>query len=145
MARIYVASSWRNPYQPNIVGLLRKHAHEVYDFRNPPNGVPGFDWSELDPGWQSWTAEEYRRQLTTHPLAARGYLSDMRRDGMTVTILCALGAFTLPATPAQAALIHPQAVATFCTDPARYGAPVPERETMDALRREVDRLMEDKR
>lgn len=36
MSRIYVASSWRNPYQPGIVDLLRMHGHKAYDFRNPP-------------------------------------------------------------------------------------------------------------
>jgi hypothetical protein len=35
--KIYVASSWRNAEQPEIVGLLRDLGHEVYDFKNPPN------------------------------------------------------------------------------------------------------------
>ena len=34
MARIYVASSWRDPYQPEVVAALREAGHEVYDFRN---------------------------------------------------------------------------------------------------------------
>ena len=37
MARIYVASSWRNPYFPEVVTRLREAGHEVYDFRNPPH------------------------------------------------------------------------------------------------------------
>jgi hypothetical protein len=78
MARIYAASSWRNPHQPEVVKALRAAGHEVYDFRAPFNGVPGFQWSEIDPGWQSWRAEEYRRLLTTHPIAARGFVSDLR-------------------------------------------------------------------
>ncbi|WP_340109489.1 hypothetical protein [Pikeienuella sp. HZG-20] len=78
MARIYLASSWRNPHQPEMVRYLRNWGHYVYDFRNPPNGVPGFAWSEIDPDWESWTAEEYRRHLTTSPIAARGYVSDLR-------------------------------------------------------------------
>lgn len=88
MSRIYVASSWRNPFQPNIVARLRMAGHEVYDFRNPPNGVPGFAWSEIDPKWQEWTAEEYRRLLTTHPIAARGFVSDLR--GMQWADACVL-------------------------------------------------------
>jgi hypothetical protein len=36
--RVYVASSWRNPWQPNVVGLLRSLGHKVYDFREP---IPG--------------------------------------------------------------------------------------------------------
>jgi hypothetical protein len=78
MARIYAASSWRNPYQPSIVQHLRLHEHEVYDFRNPSNGRPGFAWSDIDPNWMNWTAEEYRKHLTTSPIAAAGYVSDLR-------------------------------------------------------------------
>lgn len=78
MARIYVASSWRNPMQPNVVKILRGVGHEVYDFRNPFNGRPGFKWSEIDPDWQGWTAARYRELLTTSPIAAAGYISDLR-------------------------------------------------------------------
>lgn len=88
MARIYAASSWRNSYQPAVVVQLRAAGHEVYDFRNPPNGVGGFAWSELDEGWKDWTAAEYRRQLTRSPIAARGFLSDLR--GMQWADTCLL-------------------------------------------------------
>lgn len=88
MARIYVASSWRNPHQPAIVHDLRAAGHEVYDFRNPPNGVKGFAWSEIDPDWRGWSAERYRELLTTHPIAARGFVTDLR--GMTWADTCVL-------------------------------------------------------
>lgn len=88
MARIYVASSWRNINQPNAVAVLRSRGHEVYDFRNPPSGVPGFAWSEIDPDWQAWSAARYRELLTTHPIAARGFLSDLR--GMQWADTCVL-------------------------------------------------------
>lgn len=88
MSRIYLASSWRNPLQPYLVELLRLNGHEVYDFRNPPNGVPGFAWSEIDPDWQSWDAANYRRLLTTHPTAALGFLNDLR--GMQWADTCLL-------------------------------------------------------
>ena len=78
MARIYVASSWRNENQPQLVKRLREDGHQVYDFRNPFNGVPGFAWSEIDPNWESWSASKYRELLTTNPIAARGFVSDMR-------------------------------------------------------------------
>ena len=42
MAKIYVASSWRNPFYPDVVETLRKAGHDVYDFRNPPHGGSGF-------------------------------------------------------------------------------------------------------
>ena len=38
---LYIASSWRNTYYPNVVTALREAWHEVYDFRNPPTGNPG--------------------------------------------------------------------------------------------------------
>jgi len=78
MPRIYVASSWRNPYQQDVVAQLRDEGHGVYDFRNPFNGIPGFAWSELDPNWKDWTAGEYRSHLLTHPIASRGFVSDLR-------------------------------------------------------------------
>ena len=34
MAKIYVASSWKNPYQPEVVKRLREQGHQVFDFRN---------------------------------------------------------------------------------------------------------------
>lgn len=76
MARIYVASSWRNTLQPGVVAALRGDGHEVYDFRNPAPGVKGFAWSEIDPEWQQWTADGYRKSLN-HPLAVDGYAHDM--------------------------------------------------------------------
>lgn len=80
MAKIYLASSWRNPQQPAVVAELRDAGHEVYDFRNPPGGIEnGFRWSEIDPDWMTWTADQYRQALG-HPLAERGFKSDF--DGM---------------------------------------------------------------
>lgn len=76
MARIYVASSWRNIHQPIIVKSLRADGHEVYDFREPAPGVKGFAWSEIDPKWQSWTAKGYVAALND-PLAVNGYAHDL--------------------------------------------------------------------
>jgi hypothetical protein len=45
--KIYVASSWRNEYYPEVVAKLREAGHDVYDFRNPPSGDPGFKWSSV--------------------------------------------------------------------------------------------------
>lgn len=50
--RIYVASSWRNERQPEVVARLRAEGHEVYDFRRPNGQQDGFHWSEIDPEWQ---------------------------------------------------------------------------------------------
>lgn len=74
MARVYVASSWRNPHQPWIVDLLRMDGHDVYDFRNPPHST-GFSWAEI--GLEiPCTAEDYRNALLTHPRAAQGFMAD---------------------------------------------------------------------
>lgn len=59
MAKVYVASSWRNQYYPEVVKVLRDAGHEVYDFRNPPHGKGGFHWSDVDPNFADWTVEQY--------------------------------------------------------------------------------------
>jgi hypothetical protein len=73
--KIYVASSWRNTYQPIVVLALRVAGHEVYDFRNPHDGY-GFQWSSVDPAWQAWTPRRFRECLS-HPAAERGFALDM--------------------------------------------------------------------
>jgi len=73
--KIYVASSWRNDYQPDVVHGLRELGHEVYDFRNPHEGDRGFHWSEIDPAWHRWTPYEFSQALK-HPIAQAGFASD---------------------------------------------------------------------
>ena len=85
---IYVASSWRNPIQPDVVAALWKAGNGVYDFRNPEGGT-GFAWSSIDPDWQAWTAREYIAALD-HPLAVKGFTSDfdaMQRADVFVLVL----------------------------------------------------------
>jgi hypothetical protein len=78
--KIYLATSWRNPDQPAAVRALREAGHEVYDFRNPPGaGAKGFQWSDLDPDWQSWSAAQYRKSLGL-VYARQGFNNDF--DGM---------------------------------------------------------------
>lgn len=73
--KIYVASSWRNPLQAEVVQALRFDAHMVYDFRNPAPGNTGFAWSAIDQNWKYWTALKYVEALD-HPLAKKGFASD---------------------------------------------------------------------
>ena len=75
MAKIYVASSWRNPYQPEVVTRLREAGHEVYDFRNPEDNPGGFHWSDIAEDWQEWSVGEYIGNLT-HPVAEKGFKAD---------------------------------------------------------------------
>ncbi len=76
MARIYVASSWRNLHYPKVVSFLRERGHEVYDFRNPPHGGNGFHWEDLDPDCGSWTFGQYKSGLA-HPKAERQFAADL--------------------------------------------------------------------
>jgi hypothetical protein len=85
--KIYVASSWRNPYQQTVVDELRNQGHEVYDFMNPPNGSGGFAWSDIDENWIDWTVDEYRDALN-HPIAEDGFNSDF--DGMKWADVCVM-------------------------------------------------------
>lgn len=74
--KVYVASSWRNPLQPDFVEILRHEGHEVYDFKEPEdNGGTGFHWSEIDPDWECWTPTEFIKGLQ-HPMALEGYKRD---------------------------------------------------------------------
>lgn len=89
MRNIYLASSWRNPHQPRVVGLLRSDGHVVYDFRHPGPGDDGFAWSDIDSTWQEWAPIRFRRALT-HPLAEAGFRSDfgaMERADTCVLLL----------------------------------------------------------
>lgn len=88
MTSIYVASSWRNPYQPDIVNALQRDGHTVYDFRHPPGGEHlGFSWSDVDPDWEQWTIERYMLALV-HPIAQAGFDSDY--DAMRAADVCVL-------------------------------------------------------
>lgn len=76
MAKIYVASSWRNQYYPEVVKRLREEGHEVYDFRNPPHGQGGFKWQNLDPDFTRWDVREYKQGLK-HPSSELQFKTDL--------------------------------------------------------------------
>lgn len=88
---IYVASSWRNDFQQEVVKALRKAGHSVYDFKNPRPGENGFHWSEISPDWQSWGSASFRNALT-HPIAVSGFASDyqamMEADTCVLVLPC---------------------------------------------------------
>lgn len=72
--KIYVASSWRNEFQPLVVSEFREDGHQVYDFKDGA----GFRWAEVDDDWQSWPCDipKYLKGLQ-HPCAERGFNRDM--------------------------------------------------------------------
>lgn len=94
---IYVASSWRNVYYPDVVDKLRAAGHDVYDFRNPPSGDPGFKWGNVDPRYLEWTPEEYRDHLD-HPKAVKQFGNDIETmeacDTCVLVLPCGRSAHT---------------------------------------------------
>lgn len=85
--KIYVASSWRNKFQPEVVELLKSLGHEVYDFRHPKEGDNGFHWSQIDPNWENWTTKQYAEALN-HPIAEDGFKKDF--DAMKWADCCVM-------------------------------------------------------
>lgn len=85
--KIYVASSWRNTRQPEVVMALRKAGHDVYDFKNPRPGDSGFHWAEIDPKWQGWDSQSYIAALQSS-VAEAGFKSDA--DAITWAHACVL-------------------------------------------------------
>lgn len=85
--KVYVASSWRNEYQPKVVEFLRNNGFEIYDFRNPPHGRGGFAWSDIDDNWENWTTDQYKEALE-HPIACYGFNSDF--NGMKWADICVM-------------------------------------------------------
>lgn len=71
----YIASSWRNPLQTDVVASLKSRGLDVYDFRNPGSGNNGFSWREIHPDWQRWTSAQWREALS-HPIARAGFRLD---------------------------------------------------------------------
>lgn len=76
MAKIYVASSWRNMFYEDVVLKLREFGHEVYDFRNPPHGKGGFMWKNLDPDFENWSVTDYKEGLK-HPASELQFQTDL--------------------------------------------------------------------
>ena len=97
MASIYVASSWRNPYYPEVVNRLKAEGHDVYDFRNPPHGGSGFHWTDVDVNAPNWTFEQYAEGLL-HPLAERQFEADLcaleHADKCVLVLPCGRSAHT---------------------------------------------------
>ena len=94
---IYVASSWRNEYYPEVVVKLREVGFDVYDFRNPPFGDPGLKWGSIDPDFMDWTPSQYRNMLR-HPKAERQFHNDIEAmeacDACVLVLPCGRSAHT---------------------------------------------------
>jgi hypothetical protein len=75
LRRIYIASSWKNAHQPEVVARLRAAGHQAYDFRHPTADWRGVHWHEIDPDYRDWTPAQQRTALD-HPTAIEGFAHD---------------------------------------------------------------------
>lgn len=94
---IYVASSWRNEFYPEVLIKLREVGFQVYDFRNPPSGDPGFKWSSVSEDFMEWSPKKYREMLK-HPKAERQFDNDIMAmeacDACVLVLPCGRSAHT---------------------------------------------------
>jgi hypothetical protein len=87
--KLYVASSWRNPYQPEVVRIARSMGFSVYDFRRPHGGETdtGFSWKAIDSGApKDWSYERYREVLA-HPVSEAAFQADLAGLQADATLL----------------------------------------------------------
>lgn len=82
---IYVASSWRNELQPEVVDSLRKMGHDTYDFKEDEGA--SFHWSEVGISSESEDIYQYLQGIDT-PRAKAGFRSDM--GALSICNLCVL-------------------------------------------------------
>lgn len=86
--KVYVASSWRNPIQPEVVTLLKREGFEVYDFRDPENDHGAFRWSDLGiERPEDWPPERCIEFLS-HPRVEEAFHQDF--DHMVWADACVL-------------------------------------------------------
>lgn len=84
--KIYLASSWRNENQPDILKKLRSLGHQVYDFRNPSTENAGFGWKQT--GYDMHDKRIFVRHITSNKVAMDGFLLD--RDALHWCDTCVL-------------------------------------------------------
>jgi len=94
--KIYLASSWRNPHQGEVLAQLRASGHEVYDFRNPALDNTGFHWSNVDPQLREDLTPQRLRRALAHPIAQQGFGYDVGAmrwaEGCVLLLPCGLSA-----------------------------------------------------
>jgi nucleoside 2-deoxyribosyltransferase len=69
---VYVASSWRNPYQEAAVATLRAAGIECYDFKDSE----GFHWKEVGLAHDGTETFEQYLEAVNHPRALQGFNRD---------------------------------------------------------------------
>jgi len=98
-AYVYVASSWRNPIQPQVIDALHAAQINCYDFKNPEGGT-GFSWKEVKSGstpgvagkGSDWESVDDYLAMVNHPRAIEGYAADFaameRADTFVLVLPC---------------------------------------------------------
>lgn len=72
MRSIYLATSWKNQYYPDVLNQLREAGHSVYDFRQD-----GFSWDSIEPNWTKlWGDHQAYLRALEHPRARTGFERD---------------------------------------------------------------------
>ncbi len=84
--RIYVATSWKNTFQPEVVTILRALGFEVYDFRHPTPRNDGFGWRQLRPEEPPWSAAT-TRDVLAHPIVDEDFALDFAGMEWADTVL----------------------------------------------------------
>lgn len=71
---IYVASSYKNKLQPEIVLLLQNLGHEVYDFFKNPHS---FDWKNINKDQSDhWEPEVFANELKNNSIVEDAFVLD---------------------------------------------------------------------
>lgn len=83
---IYVASSWRNNHQPELINTLTRAGHKCYDFRHE-----GFSWKQVNPTWETDDCNFFNYvNMLQHPRAQQGFDRDfnaMKRADAFILVL----------------------------------------------------------
>ena len=78
--KLYICSSWRNPYYTPLVTMLRLAGYEIWDWRNPPTGGNGFKWQDVGvtdyKHGDKITVDAWGSALI-EPVAMAGFASDL--------------------------------------------------------------------
>jgi hypothetical protein len=87
MARIYVASSWRNKNQQKLISLLRDNGHKVYDFTKPHGEDKTNVWNEVQLNQDRCTAAQYSEAMS-NPVVEKRFEEHL--SAMTAADTCIL-------------------------------------------------------
>lgn len=94
---LFLAGINGRPWSGICIRRLREFGHEVYDFRNPPQGGHGFHWTDIDPNCADWSFTQYADGLTHHA-AEKQFANDIEAlewaDTCVLVLPCGRSAHT---------------------------------------------------